>query len=63
MISSIFLPWITSTSWWFHYNGNLKDLMERTLYFIGSYSLNDFVKREPYQVIGIITCFIYLLGA
>jgi hypothetical protein len=61
MISSVFLPWITSDSWWLNQNGSLVDLTEKGFSDFGSYHLNDFGKKELYQVFGIMMCLVYLI--
>jgi len=61
VIFSVFLPWVMSDSWWFQSDGNLKDLMEKSFHDISSYSINDFGRKEAYQVLGIMVCFFYLI--
>lgn len=62
MIFSVFLPWVISDSWWFQSEGNLKDLVEKSFQDIGSYTLNDFGRKELYQLLGIMICFFYLIA-
>ena len=60
LISSLFLPWINSDSWWFRYDGSLKDMMAKTSNYIGTYNLGDFVRKECCQVVCIMLCFVFL---
>lgn len=62
MIISVFLPWVLSDSWWLQSDGNLKDLMEKSFHDIRVYDFNDFVKKELYQLLGILICFFYLIA-
>ena len=61
MISSIFLPWVTSESWWLNQNGNLVDLTEKGFSDFSSYHIGDFGRKESYQVLGIMMCLVYLI--
>lgn len=61
MISSVFLPWVTSDSWWFNQNGSLVDLTEKGFSDFESYHLDDFGKKEVYQIFGIMMCLLYLI--
>jgi len=62
MISSAFLPWVTSDSWWFQSEGNLENLMEKSFHDIGFHNNPDaFKEKEIYQLLGIMMCFLYLI--
>jgi len=62
MIVSIFLPWVTSDSWWFQCDGSLIDLTEKGLRDMSSYNnIDDLMKKDLYQLIGIVICLLYLV--
>ena len=61
MILSVFLPWVTSDSWWLNQNGSLIDLTEKSFKDFGSYHLDNFKSRESYQVLGVMMCLVYLI--